>query len=697
MTYKARHVAEPKYAKYVRATGASIAAMAVLTAVPAVAIETDAPLGDVGETTPITQPTNTTAGADDTGDVDVADMLNSFATIADRIDAGSESARTDGTAGVNAPELPLLTPPGIDLGSVPGADFGNLFDPSAAVERDATVEQGSSITIDTAEIHPAGALAEFTFDNPHDAAGVHIAVNGTDIAVSADKNATPGVYTINGTASALGAAKQVTLNLTVTESNSGTDTEETPTTPTDTNPETSTNPSPGDQDGTPDLAWAAGTNVVQGATATAKFTGSHGGVKPNVYVTDAVYDANGVQVDSSVVAVDPASGTATIAPSWDLEPGTYTAFISGVYDGGSRVTGQPLTFTVTAGKFSDRYTPTVAPAYIGTNPERVAYSKVTFDNAAAPFGTTYTVKDTNNVVEVDSTDGTVVFTPNPELKPDEYTAQITVHYPVANGAKPDTDTVTVRYSVGDTFQALNYTLVTDKTTVTRRDTATIGVPYDANGKELPSVLHIDKGRDWPEWVTLNKDGTLTAAPDLNVKPGTYQFTSLATFPDESTGEVKNTIVVPAGYKTQGFKYKRKDGLGAKVGRAIDKALGTEKPGSAGAAQAGTPGDTTTNAAGAPAATDNTGSGTTDGTETVAEGDTETAATTTATPTDNMVAAPAEVAANEPSTTGTRGAAALQTTGADDTGLYGAGAAAGGFALAAAAAFALRRREQDGTL
>lgn len=782
MSYKARHAADPKYVKYARATGASIAAMAVLTAVPAVAVETDAPLGDVGETTPIAQPTDTAAGVDadtaaGTDDSGVADMLDSFATFADQIDAAGDA----GTA--PALELPRLTLPGAE----PGAGLGDFLNPSGPTVKTATLKQGTSKTIDAATIHPAAAFAEFTFDNPHDAAGVHVTVKGTNITVSADKDATPGVYAITGSASALGTSKQVTLNLTVTppldidptpapgdtdtppeiadpgtpESKTvdltavaggdfvavndlasapgstlkitsalpagvqagdlagaptfeagpaakpgtytvtvtetladGTTIEHTvnlTVAPADTTDGTNPKPGPGNQTGTADLAWAAGTTVVQGATATAKFTGSHGAAKPTRYETDAVYAENGVQVNRGAVGVDPATGTATIAPSWDLEPGTYTAFISAVYADGSRETGQPLTFTVTAGKLSDRYTPSVAPAYIGTNPDRVVYSKVNFGNAAAPFGTTYTVADKHNVVEVDK-EGTVAFRPNPTLKPGEYTAQITVHYATPDGATPDTDTVAVRYSVGDTFQALDYRLVTDKRTVTRRESVTIGVPHDADGKPLPGDLKLERGRDWPEWVMLNADGTLTAAPDLNVKPGTYVFTSLATFPDTSTGEVTNTIEVSGAYKTQGFKYKRKDGLGAKVGRAIDKALGTEKPGTAAAQQPGQPGQ--------PEQTGQPGDGTDGATDAAAEatgGDTETPGTTAATTTDNMVAAPAEVAVNEPAPAGTRGATALQTTGADSDGLLGAGVAAGGFALAAAAAFALRRREREGQL
>lgn len=779
MSYKARHAAEPKYVKYARATGASIAAMAVLTAVPAVAVEADAPLGDVGETTPIAQPTDTAAvdtdTTTDTDDVSVADMLDSFAKIADQFGAVGDANTTP------ALELPRLALPGAEL----DAGLGDFLNPSGPVVKTATLKQGASKPIDAATIHPAAAFAEFTFDNPHDAAGVHVTVKGTNIVVSADKDATPGVYAITGSASALGTSKQVTLNLTVTPSlnpgttpapgdidtppeitDFGTPTSKTvdlsataggdfvaandlasapgstltvtsalpadvksgdiggvptfeaaadakprtfPVTvtetladgtaidhtvnltiaPAGTAPETNPNPGPDNQTGTTDLAWSAGTNVVQGTTATAKFTGTHGAAKPMRYVTDAVYAENGMQVNPGVVVVDPATGTATIAPSWELDPGQYTAFISAVYADESRETGQPLTFTVSAGKLSDRYTPSVAPAYIGTNPERVVFSKVNFGNAAAPFGTTYTVNDKHNVVEVD-TDGTVAFRPNPTLKPGDYTANITVHYHTADGAEPDTDTVPVRYSVGDTFMSLDYRLVTDKRTVTRRESVTIGVPHDADNKPLPGDLKLERGRDWPEWVMLNKDGTLTAAPDLNVKPGTYVFTSLATFPDESTGEVTNTVEVSGAYKTQGFKYKRKDGLGAKVGRAIDKALGTEKPGSAAAQQPGQPGQP--GQSGQPAGD---GTAATDGTTGTADGDTETPGTAAATPTDNMVAAPAEVTVNEPAPTGTRGATALQTTGADSDGLLGAGAAAGGFALAAAAAFALRRREREG--
>lgn len=786
MSYKARHAATPKYVTYARATGASIAAMAVLTAVPAVAVETDAPLGDVGETTPIAQPE---ADAVDT------DALGAFTTFSDQAGAAADSGdEPDLLRDVAALAKQFST---IDTSATLAGEPPTPTTEYGAVVQDLTLRQGGSKTIDVATLHPAAALATFTFDNPHDAAGVHVTVKGTKITVSVDKDTKPGPYTITGAARALGVEQKAKLNLTVAPAPSpATSTTGTPApaaspapttpatpapssanpktvdltavaggdfvaantlasspgstlkitsalpagvqsgdlagaptfeaaptakpgtytitvtetladgatinhtvnltvVPAGTAPETNTKPGPGtgNQTGTANLAWAAGTNVVQGTTATVKFTGTHGAVKPARYETDAIYAENGAQMNRGAVVVDPATGTATIAPSWDLEPGQYTATISGIYADGSRETGQ-LNFTVTAGKLSDRYTPTVAPAYIGTNPDRVVYSKVNFGNTPAPFGVTYTVNDKNNVVEV-GPDGTVSFRPNPDLTPGEYTAQITVHYPVADGVDPDTDTVAVRYSVGDTFQALRYRLVTDKRTVTRRESVTIGVPHDADRKPLPGDLMLERGRDWPEWVMLNSDGTLTATPDLNVKPGTYVFTSLATFPDQSTGEVTNTIEVSGAYKTQGFKYKRKDGVGATVGRAIDKALGTEKPGSAAAAaaaaavrpvQPGQPEQTGQPAGDTTAATD--------GTTGTVGGDTETAGTTAATPTDNMVAAPAEVTVTDPTATGTRGATALQTTGADSDGLLGAGVAAGGFALAAAAAFALRRRERE---
>lgn len=767
MSYKARHAAEPKYIAYARSTGASIAAMAVLTAVPAVAVESDAPLGAVGEAAPIAEPA---VGAH--ADTAAADLLDSPAAPSGQDGAaGDTNASTrdgDGSdlmrevsdlarqfgAAARAPQ----TLPG-DIATAAGSE---------TITRDLTLGQGESTTIDVAESHPDAGSAVFTFDNPHNADGVHVKVDGTNITVSVDKDATPGAYVITGSASGTDMQQKAQINLTVTESTAnpatpapssaktveltavaggefvtattlasaagstltvvtstlpagvqrgdfgGSPTFEAapgaepgtyPITVTETladgtaiehtvnltieapgTTETPSNPDPETPPAVANLAWAAGTNVVQGSTSTAAFTGTHGAAKPMRYDTVAVYAENGAQMDRGTVTVDPETGTATIAPSWELAPGTYTATISGVYADGSSKSGQ-LTFTVTAGKLSDRYTPTVGQAYIGTNPDRVVRSKVNYGNTEAPLGVTYTWDDENNVVEV-NTDGTVVFQPNPTLEPGTYTATITVHYPTADGAEADTDAVPVIYNVGDTFMSLDYTLVTDKHTVARRDSVTIGVPHDVNGKPLPDKLTLERGRDWPEWVMLNGDGTLTASPNLNVKPGTYVFTSLATFPDDSTGEVTNTIEVSAAYKTQGFKYKRKDGLGAKVGRAIDQALGTEKPGSADPQQVGQP-DQPGEQSGGGTAPDTAAAG--------SGGDTETAGNTAATPTDNMVAAPAVVAVNDTAPAGTRGAAALQTTGADSDGLIGAGAAAGGFALAAAAAFALRRREQDGAI
>lgn len=758
MSYKARHAATPKYVTYARATGASIAAMAVLSAVPAVAVEASAPAGDVGETTPIAEP--------------AGDAVTSPDETQDEPENDTDSETTE-------PFVPLVNLP--KLGMPPtelGPGMFDAFDPSTPLVRDTSLVQGETVSINTTEFNQMAALAEFTFDNPHALQGVHVAVDGPVITVSADNDATPGAYTITGSAKLGPIEKQAVLNLTVTPAPSTGEpgTSETGTENPDGTGDDAATPTPkrinldltigdgfvspdglvptagsalkiastvphgiqtGDVGGVPtfeatdevspgtyvvtvtqtmadgtaidheivltvkaketapeppadtgtqaeaaQLAWVQNTAVAQNSTATAKFTGNTGETKPTFFYVGLVHSESGEQVPREMVTVDNATGNVTFAPSWDMAPGQYTAYITAHFADESVTKPAPLTFTVTAGKSSDRYNPTIAPAYIGTDPDRVVKSKVNFGNTPAPFGVTYTVNDKHNVVDVEA-DGTVIFHPNPTLKPGDYFADVTVSYAVPEGAAPDTDTIRVRYSVGESFMSLAYNLVTDKTTVARRETATIGIPHDTNGRELPSVLHLDKGRDWPAWVTLNSDGTLTAAPDLDVKPGTYVFTSLATFPDKSTGEIVNTIEVPASYKTKGFKYKRKDGLGAKVGRAIDQALGTEKPGTA--RQSGQPGQPSKPGQPGQQGTDAAGNTT---------GDTETAAPTTATPTDNMVPAPASVAADGTKNAGTRGATSLQTTGADDTGLLGAGAAAGGFALAAAAAFAMRRREQS---
>ena len=180
MSYKARHAAEPKYITYARSTGASIAAMAVLTAVPAVAVESDAPLGAVGEAAPITEPA---VGAH--VDTAAVGLLDSLATPSVQDGAASDTHATDVTRDGDGSNLMREVS---DLArqfgttaratqTLPG-DITPTAD-SETITRNLTLGQGESTTIDMGESHPDAGSAVFTFDNTLAADGVHVEVVGT--------------------------------------------------------------------------------------------------------------------------------------------------------------------------------------------------------------------------------------------------------------------------------------------------------------------------------------------------------------------------------------------------------------------------------------------------------------------------------------------------------------------------------------
>ena len=223
-----------------------------------------------------------------------------------------------------------------------------------------------------------------------------------------------------------------------------------------------------------------------------------------------------------------------------------------------------------------------------------------------------------------------------------------------------------------------HTTTDDALRMKRRTTAVLPALAAVAGQTLPEGTKFATTGAFPKWAELNeKTGEIELNPSLNDHPGDYALDTLVTYPDGSQERVTRYVHVESGYSTgEWFQYKRKDGLGKKVGRAIDKALGTELD----------HGDSEDpQATGAAAPDDDFGLiGT-------AVKPSEAAATGTASgATGRSANAPRQAAA-----TGTAGSSTrterLATTGTDTELYAAAGAVASSFALAAAGAFALRRR------
>lgn len=202
----------------------------------------------------------------------------------------------------------------------------------------------------------------------------------------------------------------------------------------------------------------------------------------------------------------------------------------------------------------------------------------------------------------------------------------------------------------------------------RRTQATLPALAAVAGQTIPQGTKFAGTPHNPDWAKVNEStGEMTLTPSLNDHPGTYTLDTLVTYPDGSQRRVTRYVVVESGYSTgEWFKYKRKDGLGKKVGRAIDKALGTEL--NHGDQQA--PANQTE----------------------------EVSLIGTAVKPSQPVAGPgtaSSMAPTQAAASATAGTATTQlaTTGTDTDMYAAAGLAASGFAFAAAGAFALRRRRE----
>lgn len=390
-------------------------------------------------------------------------------------------------------------------------------------------------------------------------------------------------------------------------------------------------------------------------------------------ITKQIMGGEGEYTDTydSWLKINDETGTLTVSPSKDnpTEIGIYTVTVTATTettnDEGETVTEETsgdVRFAVLS--MAQVYKPDPISINIGGDSSQTQTKKVTFDGGKPlPEGATI-IPENHPVVSV-TEDGVVTFTPNPSTaNGNETPASFTVQY--ADGS---TNVLKVSYTDTASAAVETYELVTDEVTVNIGKSATIGIPRDKNGKPLPggtTLTAVVANNSWPKWATLNEGGTITVAPNLDVKPGTYTFETLATFPDGTSSAITNTVTVGNKFFTEETdQSKRPDGRGAAVGKALDNVLGTAKDGTK-------PQDT-------------------DAEDQDTEDDAETDETETES-TDEQ--ATGEQATNQPATADARGAAGLQTTGLDDASLAAAELLATSFALTAAALFATSRRREN---
>ena len=678
MSYVPRHARVPGYKKTLRAASASVAVTAAfISTQPALAAQ-------IGGDEPAAAATAADAAAPVTTAAD--------STAAEQPDTADPSAPVE-QPDIEDTTLETTDTAGNDLLAAivqdfnPGKFFADIIrafgaTPDSGKQEDPaahTVKAGSSLTLDAAESVDSEVLnaypdAHVVVDNTAELAERGVTVTapgalalGVAVSGSAPAGSVDIDFHIEGTDLDTAPAGHITIEVTDTAAE---DTPDTPNDPVGTSTAGQLNlaykPAPVNQ-----LATATLTPTVTTADSAASHVPE--GTRFSLVATrdgKPLASADGTLTTYPWLTIDQATGVVTASPAHNTQAGTYTAQVTATYPDGSSDVAQ-VAVAVKSVKDSTKYTPFYAQGHL--NPTATQDSEMNLqvkEGYALPEGTTFALDKDEPAVSVDDT-GHITLHANPAAKAGRHLVKVRVAYP--DGSQ---DVVNAVYLVS------NKTLISDTITLTgkatteadalrmkRRTQATLPALAAVAGQTIPQGTKFVGTPHNPDWAKVTEStGEITLTPSLNDHPGTYTLETMVTFPDGSQRRVTRYVVVESGYSTgEWFQYKRKDGLGKKVGRAIDKALGTEL--NHGEQQTPTNQTEEVSLIGTavkPSQPVAGGSGTA------------------------SAMAPTQAAASATAGTATT---QLATTGTDTDMYAAAGLAASGFAFAAAGAFALRRRRQ----
>ncbi|MEX3504834.1 Rib/alpha-like domain-containing protein [Corynebacterium sp. LK2510] len=107
-------------------------------------------------------------------------------------------------------------------------------------------------------------------------------------------------------------------------------------------------------------------------------------------------------------------------------------------------------------------------------------------------------------------------------------------FPITSWALAGTYTDIQAYRPANTYSELS---------LYQGDEETVGKPAVANGLAVPGGTTYTAGEDVPEWATVNSDGTIKAAPGLDVVPRDYTFNVVVNYPDGTQVNTTATINV----------------------------------------------------------------------------------------------------------------------------------------------------------
>lgn len=220
-------------------------------------------------------------------------------------------------------------------------------------------------------------------------------------------------------------------------------------------------------------------------------------------------------------------GSIEAKPTLETEVKDYTVPVVVTYDDGST---DEATAKVTVTKKPDNqiYSPEFGSITVQAN-----RSAKTPAIEGLPEGTKFALAE--GAPEWASIDdkGAVQLNPGGEVDAKDYTVPVTVTYPDGT-----IDNAELKVTVTD--RAINE--VHDPTykpiEVKQEETGTVAAPQDSTADAEYAL-----GTGAPNWVTLNKDGSLEARPGLEVKPGEYKIPVTVIYGDDSADRTTAVVTV----------------------------------------------------------------------------------------------------------------------------------------------------------
>ncbi|WP_412099743.1 Rib/alpha-like domain-containing protein [Corynebacterium aurimucosum] len=250
-----------------------------------------------------------------------------------------------------------------------------------------------------------------------------------------------------------------------------------------------------------------------------------------------------------------ADGSISVSPARSVAEGPYTIPVTVTYpDGTQDSIDVVITVTQAAPTDADKYSPSYADS------SGVPGSTVTVAQGGdvnVPAGATYAEATENPAVVVDPSTGELSITVDKDaVAGTVISGTIAVTY-------PDGTVDNVPYSFTVTAAPLDTVNDPDYSdaTVQAGQKVIIAPPLNPDKTSTPRETTFELGPTAPDWVTIAKDGELTAQPGAEVTPGNYVIPVLVTYPDGTkdyidaavtvTGIPANTLNDPAYAPTEG--------------------------------------------------------------------------------------------------------------------------------------------------